>query len=64
MLETALLFTTLSTWLPWLGMLDLGTTTTTVAEAFFGLWAVAGVAALVFHKPIERYSLAHHTQPA
>jgi hypothetical protein len=64
MLEIALLFSTISSWLPSLNMLDAGPTTTTIAEVFFGLWAAGGLAALVFHKPIERYTLAHHTQPA
>ena len=64
MLETALLFSLISSWAPTLNMLDLGTTTTTIAQVFYGLWAVGGLAALVMHKSIERNALAHHTQTA
>jgi hypothetical protein len=64
MLETALLFSVISSWLPALGLLDAGAVTTTLAVVFFGIWALGAVAALIFHKPIERYTLEHHTQPA
>ena len=64
MLETALLFSVISSWLPSLGMLDAGPVTTTLAQVFFGLWATGGLAALVMHKSIERNAIAHHTQPA
>ena len=64
MLETALLFSTLSSWAPTLGYLDTGTTTATLAQVFFGLWAAGGLLALVLHKPIERNALAHHTVAA
>lgn len=64
MLETALLFSVISSWLPVLGVLDAGQTTTTIALVFFAIWAVGGALALIFHKPIERYTLEHHTQPA
>lgn len=64
MLETALLFSVISSWLPTLGLLDAGAATTTIAGVFFGIWAAGGLATLVFHKPIERYTLEHHTQPA
>jgi hypothetical protein len=64
MLETALLFSVISSWAPPLGMLDLGEVTTRIAQVFYGLWAVGGLAALVMHKSIERNALAHHTQPA
>lgn len=64
MLETALLFSVISSWLPTLGLLDAGAATTTLTAVFAGIWAAGGIAALVFHRPIERYTLAHHTQPA
>ena len=64
MLETALLFSVISSWLPALGMLDAGAVTTTIAQVFFGLWAAGGLVALIMHKSIERNALAHHTQPA
>jgi hypothetical protein len=64
MLETGLLFSLISSWAPSLHMLDAGNTTTTIAQVFFGLWAVGGLVALVMHKPIERNALEHHTQAA
>jgi hypothetical protein len=64
MLEIALLFSTISSWAPPLGYLDTGTTTATIAQVFFGIWAAGGLAALLMHKPIERNALAHHTQAA
>ncbi len=64
MLEAGLLFSLLSSWAPSLHMLDAGTTSTTIAQVFFGIWAAGGLAALIMHKPIERNALAHHTQLA
>jgi hypothetical protein len=64
MLETALLFSVISSWLPPLGLLDAGAVTTTLAQVFFAIWAVGGLIALVMHKSIERNAIAHHTQPA
>ena len=64
MLETALTFSVLASWLPQLGALDAGQTSSTLAQVFFGIWAAGGLVALIMHKSIERNALAHHTQPA
>jgi hypothetical protein len=64
MLEIALLFSTISSWAPTFGYLDSGTTTATLAQVFFGVWAAGGLVALMMHKTIERNALAHHTQAA
>jgi hypothetical protein len=64
MLETALLFSVLASWLAPLGALDAGQTSSTLAQVFFAIWAAGGLVALVLHKAIERNAIAHHTQPA
>jgi hypothetical protein len=59
MLETALVLSLISSLSSTFGYLSTGLTIATIAMVFYAIWAVGGVLAIMFHKPIERFATAH-----
>lgn len=59
MLETALLFTLISSWSSTLGYFSAGMAIATIALVLYAIWALGGALAVMFHAPIERFATAH-----
>ena len=59
MLETALVLSLISSWSSTFGYLSAGMALATIAIVFYAIWALGGVLAMMFHKPLERFASAH-----
>jgi hypothetical protein len=59
MLETAVVFTLISSLSSTFGYLSVGMAIASIALIFYAIWAVGGLLAIMFHKPIERFATAH-----